>query len=168
MQRPDEKGHQHKHPDRTAGHRQPLPIPALAAGRLLAGHRSSDGRTRGRRHLGHHPPAIGPQPGDAPGLSGLLPGAAGDLKVLGAAALLIPRRALLKEWAYAGAFFTYTGAIVSHLTTGYARSEVGALTVMTALTMVSWALRPPGRRRPPHPGRPASDPGARAPGRRAV
>ena len=37
----------------------------------------------------------------------------GCWKVLGAVALLAPRRPLLKEWAYAGAFFTYTGAIVS-------------------------------------------------------
>ena len=44
----------------------------------------------------------------------------GSWKMLGAVALLIPGRALLKEWAYAGAFFTYTGAIVSHVTTGYA------------------------------------------------
>jgi DoxX-like family len=72
----------------------------------------------------------------------------GAWKVLGAAALLVPRRALLKEWAYAGAFFTYTGAIVSHLATGYALSELAALTVMTVLTMLSWALRPPGRRTP--------------------
>ena len=49
----------------------------------------------------------------------------GTWKVLGAVALLVPRRPLLKEWAYAGAFFTYTGAIVSHLTTGYALGEVG-------------------------------------------
>ena len=56
------------------------------------------------------------------------------------------RRALVKEWAYAGAFFTYTGAIVSHLTTGYDLGEVGLLAVMTALTMLSWALRPPSRR----------------------
>lgn len=70
----------------------------------------------------------------------------GIWKVLGAAALLVPRRALLKEWAYAGAFFTYTGAIVSHLATGYALSEVGVLAVMTALTVLSWALRPPSRR----------------------
>src|ERR1700680_1868160 len=63
----------------------------------------------------------------------------GSWKVLGAVALLVPRRALLKEWAYAGAFFTYTGAIVSHLTTGYALGEVGLLAVLTALTALSWA-----------------------------
>jgi DoxX-like family len=72
----------------------------------------------------------------------------GTWKVLGAAALLVPRRALLKEWAYAGAFFTYTGAIVSHLTTGYALGEVGVLAVLTAVTALSWALRPPSRRTP--------------------
>jgi DoxX-like protein len=70
----------------------------------------------------------------------------GSWKVLGALALLVPRRALLKEWAYAGAFFTYTGAIVSHLTTGYDLGKVGLLAVLTALTVLSWALRPPSRR----------------------
>ena len=70
----------------------------------------------------------------------------GTWKVLGAFALLIPGHALLKEWAYAGAFFTYTGAIVSHLTTGYALGEIGLLAVLTILTVLSWALRPPSRR----------------------
>jgi DoxX-like family len=70
----------------------------------------------------------------------------GSWKVLGAVALLVPRRALLKEWAYAGAFFTYTGAIVSHLTTGYDLGELRLLAVLTALTVLSWALRPPSRR----------------------
>lgn len=78
----------------------------------------------------------------------------GGWKVLGAVALLVPRRALLKEWAYAGAFFTYTGAIVSHLTTGYDLGELRLLVVLTALTVLSWALRPPAvahsAGRPPH------------------
>jgi len=72
----------------------------------------------------------------------------GTWKVLGAAALIVPRRPLLKEWAYAGAFFTYTGAIVSHLTTGYGLSELGLLAVLASLTVLSWALRPPSRRIP--------------------
>lgn len=70
----------------------------------------------------------------------------GSWKVLGAVALLIPRRPLLKEWAYAGAFFTYTGAMVSHLTTGYALGELSLLAPLTILTALSWALRPPSRR----------------------
>jgi hypothetical protein len=62
----------------------------------------------------------------------------GSWKVLGAVALLVPRRALLKEWAYAGAFFTYTGAIISHLATGYDLGELPLLAVLTALTVLSW------------------------------
>lgn len=90
----------------------------------------------------------------------------GTWKVLGAVALLVPRRALLKEWAYAGAFFTYTGAIVSHLTTGYDLGEVWLAATMTALTVLSWALRSPSRRTP----RPAPcvAPGIPAPGRAAT
>lgn len=72
----------------------------------------------------------------------------GSWKVLGALAVLVPGRPVLKEWAYAGAIFTYTGAIASHLTTGYALGEVGLLTALTILTALSWALRPPSRRVP--------------------
>lgn len=72
----------------------------------------------------------------------------GTWKVLGALALLVPGRPLLKEWAYAGSFFAYSGAIVSHLTTGYGLGELALLIPLTALTVLSWALRPPSRRMP--------------------
>jgi hypothetical protein len=45
-----------------------------------------------------------------------------------------------------GRLLPYTGAIASHLTTGYALGEVPVLALLTALTVLSWALRPPSRR----------------------
>lgn len=71
----------------------------------------------------------------------------GVWKLLGSVVLLIPRFPRLKEWAYAGAFFTYTGAVASHLSVGdFPAGELVLLIVMTGLTFVSWALRPPARR----------------------
>lgn len=70
----------------------------------------------------------------------------GCWKVAGAAVLLVPRWPLVKEWAYAGAFFVYTGAIVSHLVSAYGAGEVVVLTGLAALTVLSWALRPVSRR----------------------
>lgn len=69
-------------------------------------------------------------------------------KAAGAAALLVPRLPRVKEWAYAGAFFTYTGAIASHLTVGYAVGELWILAPLAALTVASWSLRPAARRSP--------------------
>jgi predicted metal-binding membrane protein len=70
----------------------------------------------------------------------------GIWNMLGAAALLAPRFPLLKEWAYAGAFFAYSGAIVSHVITGKGMPEVWVLTALVVLTAASWALRPAARR----------------------
>jgi uncharacterized membrane protein len=71
----------------------------------------------------------------------------GVWKILGAAALLAPRFPRVKEWAYAGAMFTYTGAIASHLAVGDGHSgELAILSVMALLAVVSWTLRPPARR----------------------
>lgn len=72
----------------------------------------------------------------------------GVWKLPAAIVLAAPRLPLCKEWAYAGTFFVYTGAIASHLVTGYARAEVGVLSAMTLLTVTSWALRPADRRLP--------------------
>src|SRR5262252_10442553 len=38
--------------------------------------------------------------------------------ILAGVALLVPRFPRLKEWAYAGLFFIYTGAFMSHLAVG--------------------------------------------------
>jgi hypothetical protein len=60
---------------------------------------------------------------------------------------LAPRLARVKEWAYAGAFFNYTGAAASHvLAHDRAVSALGPA-VFAALTIASWALRPADRRR---------------------
>jgi uncharacterized membrane protein YphA (DoxX/SURF4 family) len=70
----------------------------------------------------------------------------GVWKVLGAAALLAPRFPRLKEWAYAGAFFNYTGAVASHLAVGDGAAAIAYPLVQTALLAASWALRPAGWR----------------------
>lgn len=69
----------------------------------------------------------------------------GTWKLLGAAALVVPRLPLVKEWAYAGIFFVYSGAIVSHLTTGKDVQEVPICSILLVLTVASWALRPAAR-----------------------
>ena len=60
--------------------------------------------------------------------------------------VLAPRLPRLKEWAYAGLMFNYTGAALSHLWVGDgAKALVGPL-VFVGLTAASWALRPQPRR----------------------
>jgi DoxX-like family len=72
----------------------------------------------------------------------------GVWKALGAIAILVPRRPLLKEWAYAGIFFDLTGAAASCAAVGvygiYAFHILAPL-FLTVLTVASWALRPQSR-----------------------
>src|SRR6476661_1790749 len=42
----------------------------------------------------------------------------GIWKILGVIAVLAPKSPLIKEWAYAGFFFTMSGAIFSHVAVG--------------------------------------------------
>lgn len=70
----------------------------------------------------------------------------GFWKVLGAIAILAPRFPRLKEWAYAGIFFNMTGAAATGVFVGAAPWHVIVDIVLTALTVASWALRPPSRR----------------------
>ena len=70
----------------------------------------------------------------------------GVWRIPGALVLLVPRFPRLKEWAYAGAFFDYTGAAASHLLVGDHANQWAAPTIFSAFTLVSWALRPASRR----------------------
>ena len=67
-------------------------------------------------------------------------------KALGAVALLIPRFPRLKEWAYAGGFFVYSGAVVSHLVVGDTVDVWAGPAIYGSILMASWALRPASRR----------------------
>jgi|SRR5579872_1354409 len=70
----------------------------------------------------------------------------GIWKVAGAIAILVPRFPLLKEWAYAGAFFVYSGAVASHLLIGDGPDHWAAPALFAAMVVASWWLRPPNRR----------------------
>ncbi|OQP65558.1 hypothetical protein A3860_16495 [Niastella vici] len=61
-------------------------------------------------------------------------------------AILVPRMLLIKEWAYAGLFFVYSGAFASHLAVGDVPAAwIGPLVFMM-LTAGSWYLRPASRK----------------------
>ncbi len=70
----------------------------------------------------------------------------GVWKLLGAVAVLVPRFPRLKEWAYAGMFFNYTGAVASHLAVGHGAKSLAYPIIITGLVVASWALRPSARR----------------------
>ncbi|HEY2469059.1 MAG TPA: DoxX family protein [Terracidiphilus sp.] len=67
-------------------------------------------------------------------------------KVPCAFVLLSPRFPRLKEWAYAGAFFNYAGAAASHLLVRDAAGAWLGPLIFSVFTIVSWSLRPAGRR----------------------
>jgi hypothetical protein len=72
----------------------------------------------------------------------------GAWKLPCAATLLAPRFPRLKEWAYAGAFFLYTGAAASHLLACEGADKWVGPAVFSAITLASFALRPDERRLP--------------------
>jgi uncharacterized membrane protein YphA (DoxX/SURF4 family) len=61
-------------------------------------------------------------------------------------ALLAPRSPRLKEWAYAGLLFNYTGAAASHLAVGDGVGSLVGPIIFIGLVIASWALRPSDRR----------------------
>jgi hypothetical protein len=70
----------------------------------------------------------------------------GIAKPTAAIVLLLPGLALLKEWAYAGAVFTWIMAFISAYTVGEGVQVWILPLVLLVLLMVSYVTRPPSRR----------------------
>jgi len=70
----------------------------------------------------------------------------GIWKMLGVIAILIPKFKLLKEWAYAGIFFTMTGAVISHIASDDVKMQIVSPIVLAIFTLLSWYLRPADRK----------------------
>ena len=70
----------------------------------------------------------------------------GIWKILGVVTVLIPKFPLLKEWAYAGFFFSMSGAGFSHLVVGDGAKELFGPILLLILTVVSWYFRPADRK----------------------
>ena len=63
-----------------------------------------------------------------------------------AVAIAAPGVPVLKEWAYAGSFFLWSGAVTSHLLTGDGPESWSAPLFFATCGIASWALRPADRR----------------------
>jgi len=70
----------------------------------------------------------------------------GVSKILGVAAILVPGFPLIKEWAYAGFFFTAAGAVISHLAAGDSFGDFFSPLLLLILTVASWYFRPEDRK----------------------
>ena len=70
----------------------------------------------------------------------------GIWKMLGIIAILAPKFKLLKEWAYAGIFFTMTGAVISHIASNDIKPQIIAPIVLAIFTVLSWYLRAANRK----------------------
>lgn len=70
----------------------------------------------------------------------------GVWKILGVIVILVPGFKLVKEWAYAGLFFTMTGALISHLIVGDSGKAVIGPLAQSVFIILSWYYRPVNRK----------------------
>jgi len=69
----------------------------------------------------------------------------GTWLLFGSAAIMAPGLSRAKEWAYAGMFFTLTGAALSHVASGDPMGKIFVPLVLLGAVVASWALRPARR-----------------------
>ena len=70
----------------------------------------------------------------------------GILKILGGIVAVIPGLPRLKEWVYAGFFFSMAGAIFSHLVMNDPVRDIFGPLLLLVLTLLSWHFRPANRK----------------------
>jgi len=66
----------------------------------------------------------------------------GIWELLGSTMIILPGQPRLKEWAYAGMFFTLTGAAISHAICGDAFGHIFVPFALLVVVMTSWVLQP--------------------------
>ncbi|PIF45954.1 DoxX-like protein [Chryseobacterium sp. 52] len=74
----------------------------------------------------------------------------GIWKLLGVIAVLIPKRPILKEWAYAGFFFVMSGAFISHIIVSDTLGRTFPALLLLILVLISWYFRPADRKTSPY------------------
>ena len=70
----------------------------------------------------------------------------GVWKLLGVIVILLPKLALLKEWAYAGFFFAMSGAFVSYLAMGQEFVHAVPSLILLVVIIISWYFRTQNRK----------------------
>jgi hypothetical protein len=70
----------------------------------------------------------------------------GACKLLGVAAALAPRLPTLKEWAYAGFFFTLVAALYAHIAISDPIADMIPAMLLLVLTTISYYFRPADRK----------------------
>ena len=65
----------------------------------------------------------------------------GMWQLLGSAAIIVPGLPRLKEWTYAGMFFTLTGASLSHAAVGEPLEKILLPIVLLVAVVTSWVLQ---------------------------
>lgn len=66
----------------------------------------------------------------------------GSWELLGSMAIILPGMPRIKEWTYAGMFFTLTGAAISHAVAGDSLGHILAPLALLIAVMSSWVLQP--------------------------
>lgn len=80
------------------------------------------------------------------GLPAYLGTVLGFWKTAGGIAILAPAMPRLKEWAYAGIFFNFSGAVAVHLLNGDPLAQAIAPLFLLVVTVASYLLRPDSRK----------------------